>query len=389
MEFHTSSHVFEIEQKIKSSLKEEPNGGCVFFLEFDMGKILCKYSKVLRNKSKETQNISIPHEDVVNFKNICRLMLGANYIAFCSFKNISSLYKMAYLFKIYPVVEFCTRVFKKYIHIADNIALICDLVLNYNDMDLREVIEDFRKHHRMYEKFICNAFNFDSEGEISETDDLGSQHIHYAHGDYIQCNNLINTNQQYSSYNVNYKDIDANCKFSSVFNVCENEEITLSLDSDFGKFFCENSNVIKNMLEYTCSESQTYSIPQNHFEAFKNIYRLFMGANYIKAATIFDVISVYEMGDFYDIPLVMEIGRNLFKKHICIRNVDCLQHLSERCHGDKELKKIVLSFKAGYQRYSSEIRYNYPKWLQPSRGSNFVELVEILDFSFNIYNCYQ
>lgn len=138
MEFHKPSNVTEIEQKIKCSLKEEQNGECVFLLESDMGKILCKYSKVLQSKSREAQNVTIPLEDLANLKNICRLMLGAHYITFYNFKNISSLYRMARLFQIYPVVEFCTRIFKKYVHIADNIILIRDLVLSYNDVDLRD-----------------------------------------------------------------------------------------------------------------------------------------------------------------------------------------------------------------------------------------------------------
>lgn len=155
---------------------------------------------------------------------------------------------------------------------------------------------------------------------------------------------------------------------------------------------CERSNVLKHMLECQCLDihRDKIEIPQKDYEAFQNIYRILYKANYIKATKMTDIISLYEVSDFYDIPLVMEICRNLIKMHICIRNGDELVYLSRRCLGDTELEKIVLSFKADYQRYIfSGKRFYHPEWLKARRASDFVELDEILGSPFDNLNFYQ
>lgn len=319
-----------------------------FFFDSDIGKILCKNSFFFESRKNysqfmtERRSVIILDNERKHLINICRILL-ADYIIVENSKEICELYKVANKYGLPRVIEFCRNMLKQHV-CMDNIDAIHEIAETYSDTELIMILHNFQKING---KFICDLFYIDHQGRIEKMSDL--EHLHNAFSGYIECDNPIELNREYRSFNFNYEEIDCKFHFSSIFNKNENGELTLSFESDFGKLLCKKSDSLKMQIDH--SSSETIQIVKKYIEPFKNIYRLLMGGNYIQASTIFDIIRLYELSDFLEISLLMEICRNLFKRYICSRNYEPIRKLAEKCSDDIELKNIVETQCAECKRY--------------------------------------
>lgn len=329
-----------------------------FFFNSDIGKILCENSFFFESRLNysrlvtERRGVIIPYNEREHLINICRILIG-DYIIVEATEEICELYKIAHMYVIPRVVEFCRRMLKQHVYV-DNLYLIDDIADTYKDSELETISSTFKKESK---KFICWSLRPDHlKKPLSEGDNIyapyldNKDHLHDVFFKYLKCKNPFEFKQKYCDKEIEFKLI-----LSSFFDTNENGEITLSLESDFGKLLCKESDNLKHTLRLQDSSSKTekqvIQVLKENIEPFKNIYRLLMGANHIKASRSSDIIRMYQLSASYGISPIMETCRSLFKKHICSRNVEPIGKLAEKYSDDFELQKIVESFQTEFEKY--------------------------------------
>lgn len=123
-------------------------------------------------------------------------------------------------------------------------------------------------------------------------------------------------------------------------------ELTLMLDSTLGKRLSKESLYFRRMSESPMLEQKTgqWRISNKEYCAFRNIGRIMLGFPYITVDNITSICSLYIVADKYDIPIVIETCRHLFRKHICDGNVDLIETVAQTFN-DEILKEIIERFK--------------------------------------------
>ncbi|XP_015924879.2 uncharacterized protein [Parasteatoda tepidariorum] len=115
---------------------------------------------------------------------------------------------------------------------------------------------------------------------------------------------------------------------------------------------CARSTVFKKMMEHNCLESSTNSItitdcPTLPFVKF--LKYLYTGE--IESSSLDTVMSLYSLGDKYDVPILREACSNMLQSKLSsddsvedVANIVCYVLQLAECHGDSKLKDLAASF---------------------------------------------